>query len=141
MKLNLRLKTTGNQLTLILKKTLLFCFFISLPFLSVANESKKGVTLNLSNVSLVTFFHALEKESGYIFFFNKSIIDPNVRINVKVTNEPVVKVLDKILPQQNLTYTIKGRQIIVAKKSRTTAQSTPIQPEPNRYIVSGRFVD
>ena len=141
MKLNLRLKTTGNQLTLILKKTLLFCFFISLPFLSVANESKKGVTLNLSNVSLVTFFHALEKESGYIFFFNKSIIDPNVRINVKVTNEPVVKVLDKILPQQNLTYTIKGRQIIVAKKSRTTAQSTPIETEPNRYIVSGRIVD
>ena len=141
MKLNLRLKTTGNQLTLILKKTLLFCFFISLPFLSVANESKKGVTLNLSNVSLVTFFHALEKESGYIFFFNKSIIDPNVRINVKVSNEPVVKVLDKILPQQNLTYTIKGRQIIVAKKSRTTAQSTPIETEPNRYIVSGRIVD
>lgn len=142
MKLNLRLKTTGNSLTFVLRKTLLFCFFICFsPTLLVANEPSNNLTLNLSNVSLVTFFNTVEKESGYIFFFNKSIIDPNVRINVKVNNEPVLKVLDQVLSRQNLAYTVKGRQIIISKKAPSPNANTGTGDEANKYTVSGRVVD
>ena len=125
MKLNLRLRKTGSSLTFILKKTLLFCFFICfIPAESIASQPQKNLSLDLSNVSLITFFNTVEKESGYIFFFNKSAIDPNVKISVKANNEPVFSVLNRVLSPHNLTYNVKGRQIIVSKRPSPT-RSTP----------------
>ena len=142
MKLNLRLRKTGSSLTSILKKTLLFCFFICfIPAESIASQPQKNLSLELSNVSLITFFNTVEKESGYIFFFNKSVIDPNVKISVKANNEPVFSVLNRVLSPHNLTYNVKGRQIIVSKKAVANPVNTEQEETPAGYMVTGRVVD
>lgn len=76
------------------------------------------VTLNLTNVSLETLFKTLEKKSDYVFFFKEDVLQKNEKVTVKAQNESVVSILNRILPPKQLTYTVKGRQVIIVRLPR-----------------------
>ena len=120
MKNNFHLRYKSKSLTNIGSRFLLLCIILTsyLPKVSAEDSfmqlQSTYVTLDLSNVSLETFFKTLEKKSNYVFFYKENVLRKNEKVTVKTQNESVVSILDRILPPKQLTYTVKGRQVIIA---------------------------
>ena len=68
-----------------------------------APSVKQTISISQSNVSLDSFFRALEQQSGYLFFYNKNILRNNETVTVNAQNEPVTAILDRVLPSRNMT--------------------------------------
>ena len=100
------------------------------------------VTFNLTNVSLETLFKILERESDYVFFFKENVIDKNEKLTVKAQNESVISVLNRILPPKNLTYTVRGRQVVVVRlPQQEENMPTSLMTAAEEYVVKGVVVD
>lgn len=99
------------------------------------------VTLNLTNVSLETLFKTLEKKSNYVFFFKEDVLQKNEKVTVKAQNESVVSILNRILPPKQLTYTVKGRQVIIVRLPQKEEKKAEVPVEIKEYTVKGTVVD
>ena len=82
-----------------------------------AQASDNKVTLDVKNVALGSVLRAIEKQTDYGFFYSKEVIDVNVPVSIKVKNEAVTAVLDKLLPKYGISYTINNKQIALNKKN------------------------
>lgn len=100
-----------------------------------------NVTLNLTNVSLETLFKTLERKSNYVFFFKENVLQENEKVTVKAQNESVVSILNRILPPRQLTYTVKGRQVIIVRLPRKEERKSETPVEFKEYTVKGTVID
>ncbi len=147
MKNNSQFGDRSKHLTNIGFRFLLLCILLTshLPKVlaedSLAQLQSTYVTLNLTNVSLDTFFKTLEKKSDYVFFFKENVIEKNEKVTVKAQNESVVSILNRTLPPKQLTYTVKGRQVVVVRLPQKEEKNI-IAPEQNAsYVVKGVIED
>ncbi|MCS2677806.1 STN domain-containing protein [Bacteroides ovatus] len=60
----------------------------------------------------------VEKQTNYLFFYDSDEINKQQRITINQTNSSLKDVLDAVASKTNLSYTIKGRHIILAKKAQ-----------------------
>lgn len=148
MKNNSQFGDRSKHLTNIGFRFLLLCILLTshLPKVlaedSLAQLQSTYVTLNLTNVSLDTFFKTLEKKSDYVFFFKESVIEKNEKVTVKAQNESVVSILNRTLPPKQLTYTVKGRQVVVVRLPQKEEKKSiaPAFVEED-YMIKGTVVD
>ena len=124
MKNNSQIRAKSKYLTNIGLRFLLLCILLTSYLPKVSAEDgfmllqSTNVTLNLTNVSLETLFKTLERKSNYVFFFKENVLQENEKVTVKAQNESVVSILNRILPPRQLTYTVKGRQVIIVRLPR-----------------------
>lgn len=76
----------------------------------------KRITLNLNNSSIKDAFNAIEKQSEFTIFYKSDDINLNHNINLRVRNKLISSILDDILSNSNLTYTVKDKVIVVYPK-------------------------
>ena len=103
------------------------------------------VTLDVSNVTLESVLRSIEKQTDYRFFYSKETVNVKVRVNVKVQNEPVATVLDKVLPSHGISYVINNERIAL-KQASAPSVSTPSKNKQQvskgkRITVSGTVTD
>ncbi len=103
------------------------------------------VTLDLSNVTLESVLRSIEKQTDYRFFYSKETVNVKVRVNVKVQNEPVATVLNKVLPSHGISYVINNERIAL-KQASAPSVSTPSKNKQQvskgkRITVSGTVTD
>lgn len=106
--------------------TLLLTTF-SLFSLQAADTVPKGesITIQLEHTTLQHALTVLEKKTPYRFFFNHRTINVQSKVNVQLSNADIADVLDELLSGTDLTYKIKGNQIVL-KKVRSARQATTI---------------
>lgn len=148
MKNNSQYRDKSKYLTNIGFRFLFLCILLTSYLSKVLAEDSftllqsTSITLNLTNVSLETLFKTLEKKSDYVFFFKEDVLQKNEKVTVKAQNESVVSILNRILPPKQLTYTVKGRQVVIVripqKEEKKLETSIMIEEE---YIVKGKVVD
>ena len=147
MKNNSQTRNKSKYLTNIGFRFLLLCILLTshLPKVSAENGfmllQSTDVTLNLTNVSLETLFKTLEKKSNYVFFFKEDVLQKNEKVTVKAQNESVVSILNRILPPRQLTYTVKGRQVIIVRLPQKEEKKAEVPVEIKEYTVKGTVVD
>ena len=147
MKNNSQIRNRGKYLTNIGFRFLLLCVFLTSHLPKILAEDgvmllqSTYVTLNLTNVSLETLFKTLEKKSDYVFFFKEDVLQKNEKVTVKAQNESVVSILNRILPPKQLTYTVKGRQVIIVRLPRKEEKKSETPVEIKDYTVKGTVVD
>lgn len=73
------------------------------------------IRLDLKNVTLETVFKVIEEQTGFSFFYDEKELDSNRTIDLKVVDENISAVLDKILDKSILSYKITGRHIVLYK--------------------------
>ena len=114
--------------------------------ISAAGVAQNNITLNEKNVPLQRVLKLVEKQSGFIFFYEKATLNnaPNVSIHVK--NASVQDVLNICFKDQPFDFTIEGNTIGIKRKDITknnavpaTLTATTIQPPP--VIISGKVTD
>lgn len=83
----------------------------------VAYVQKHLFTMNIDNMTIREVFSTIEKQSDYIFFYSAETFNVERRVTLRVKNETITGLLDKILGRNsNCTYMIKGRQIFIRVK-------------------------
>ena len=105
-------KSRKNQCSYIIFLAL-FLFFN--PILVLAQTG--SVTLSMKNATLKQFFEAVEKQTTYIFSYRDAIVEGKKEVTLNVTNQPIQRLLDDVLHQRDLQYTMTGHSIVVTLKT------------------------
>lgn len=78
-----------------------------------ANVHAQRITYSLENVSLVTVFKEIRKQTGYEFLFNSQMLAHAKKVSIDVKNAPLRDVLDICFRDQPVTYSLMEKTIIV----------------------------
>ncbi len=115
----------------------LVAFFIALAMLKVtASVRAQNISLSFENAPIEKVFESIEKQSGYIFWYDKAILRSANRISIKVKNGNLSEALEQCFKNQPLQYQIVEKTIVVKEKSR------PASANPARSIpIKGKVVD
>ena len=112
-------------------------------FLSVYAEDvsnyveEKTFTFSFENVPLKQVLSHIEKNSEFIFVYYGETINPNRKVSIKVTNQPIRPVLDKLFKGMSVEYTIDNRQITLKKVAQKK-----VQPQSSkRKTIQGFVLD
>ncbi len=77
--------------------------------------SETRIKLDFEEVPLRRVLNSIKFQSGYRFFYNAKEVDDAVKITIKVSHEPLHRVLEKLSEIGNFNYEIIGKQIILVK--------------------------
>lgn len=103
-----------------------------------AESTDKSATLlsiQSTQMKLKDILSSIEKKSEYVFFYSENILPLlNQEVDVKADSEPINKVLDKILKDSEISYTINYPQVTLYVKSTTPQQS-------KGFVVNGTIRD
>lgn len=94
-----------------------------IPLIQVTASSKaQTITLNKQNVSISAVFEEIMMQSDYDFSYSEQQISKVGPITISVTKASITEVLDKCFKGQPLTYSIKGKNIIITAKKTSLFQ-------------------
>lgn len=130
-----------KQLTRIIK---LLTIFLLTMFLQVhADGFAQNVTVSCKDLPLEKVFSIIEKQTDYVFFFDKSGLREAKKVTIDLKEQPITRVLDACFAGQPIIYTIQGKVIIVTLKEKPgiiTAASIVETPVP-LIAITGHVVD
>lgn len=125
-----------NQIRRVMKLTtcsLLLCFCFA--FAGQANSQNAKVSLNKNRVQLEDILDEIENQTDYLFISNRDV-NLKQKVSVSVSDKLVQDVLNEVLRNTGLTFTIEGVNIILTRKEDNTLVTQ--QQDKN---ISGKVVD
>lgn len=104
-----------------LTKTLLvmkLTFFLLLTGLlnAQANGVAQSVSLSGKVIPLTKVFTAIEKQTGYVVFYNKGLLENTHPVSFTASHMPLADFLEMILLDQPLSYQISSKTIVIKEK-------------------------
>ncbi|SEW44961.1 TonB-linked outer membrane protein, SusC/RagA family [Chitinophaga arvensicola] len=123
-------------------KTYAFVFTVAL--LLSANLYAQKINITGRNLSLEKIFREVEKQTDYSFLVGKETLKKSKPVNLNLKNASLAQVLDQCLTDQQLTWEIKNKVIVVtpvptsAPAQPATMQAVPSDPD---NIMWGRVID
>ena len=119
-------------------------FVIAIAGGSIAGVAKvkqvldKQVTLDVRNQSLKSILERLEEAVEVKFAYSKDAINSFEKISIKVENERLGEVLDKLLTPRKITYVVIGSQVILNHSSSSIREDAALQYQTLAEIITGR---
>jgi TonB-linked SusC/RagA family outer membrane protein len=95
---------------------LLLVLIVATIFQVNAATYAQNVTLNVKNASLKQVFDELSKQTSYHFLYKTEMLSQVKNINLSVTNEPIVQVLEKCFANQSVTYAINENTVVLRER-------------------------
>ncbi|MBL7736277.1 MAG: TonB-dependent receptor [Chitinophagaceae bacterium] len=92
-----------------------------------ASGFSQEITLNLKNVPLGEVFNEIQKQSGYVFFYNANLLKEIPRVSLKTKRSGLTEMLDKCFADLPLHYVIIDKTIVV--KPRKLAQQAATEQQ------------
>lgn len=131
-------KDSGRkQICRVMKLTASFLLLCScFAFAGHANSQNAKVSLNKTKVQLQDILSEIENQTDYLFVSNRNV-DLKQKVSVRATDRPVQEVLDEILKNTGLTFTIEGVNIILSEV-KLVLDSTASQQERK---IEGKIID
>lgn len=130
----------ANKILLKMKLTLLIILFSFLG--AMASESYSQTTklsLDLKNSTVKEVLGAIENQSEFFFLYSEKIIDVNREVNIEAHGSTIEKILSNIFEGTNVSYTVKGRQIVLTMPEGTlNGQASVVQQQKT---VTGKVSD
>jgi len=119
------------------KKTLIL---VCLAGLLSQNVVAQNVTLNVTDTPLREVLREIQNQTDYRFVYNDNAIGASNPVSITVSSQPLRAILGELFTQNNITYTISGRQIVLSP-STPPEREAPVTTTPNRQRqVTGRVV-
>lgn len=88
----------------------LFASVISLYATEVSSQNTK-ISIRADQLSTKEIIAKIEKQTDYLFVYNKNEVDVTKIVSLNVDNEPVSAVLNKIFANTNISYKLMGKNI------------------------------
>lgn len=112
---------------------LMVCVFCS--YAGNAHSQNAKVSIRMNNVKLDKILNEIENQTDYLFIYNNQV-DINKMTSVKVKNEAVAQVLDRILSGTGINYELEGTHIIL-----TTEAIKDLHAQQQAKTVTGTVTD
>ncbi|WPU92899.1 TonB-dependent receptor [Mucilaginibacter sabulilitoris] len=89
-----------------------------------AKSFSQTITLSTNEASIEKVFNAIEKQSGYYFFYKYNDIKQAKPVSLSLKNASLEEALQQCFKNEPFTYTIDNKTIIVNKKDAVTTAPT-----------------
>jgi TonB-linked SusC/RagA family outer membrane protein len=129
---------------LVMKLTMLL--LIAGIFTLQAEGLSQNVTLSGRNIPMEKVFSAVQKQTGFVFFYKDNTLADIRPVTIKVHNKPVIEFLTELFLNQPLQFSIENKTIFVSRGlvRKDIAVENPFhkpQPLPLPINISGRVAD
>ena len=115
-------KTRFCKIRNLFEVILLMCLLLQIRG---AQAQTARFTIHMENVPMEQVVNEIEKQSRYLFLFNKDIDSRRIIVSVHAENQTITQILPVLFKDTELDYTIEGMSILVTKKAE--ASEKPIQ--------------
>src|SRR5690606_12997743 len=78
----------------------------------------RKLTLNLNEQPISSLFKQIEDQCKYAFVYSDEVVSDTMKISINVVNVPVRQVLEKVLPENGLTYQMVSDKLIAIGRRR-----------------------
>ena len=95
-------------------------------------------TIKKNNVQLEQVFSEIERQSDFLFVYNKNI-NVNKKVSIDVKEKSIVETLHRLLNGTDLKYEVEGSYIVLS--TNKTSSVNPSGVEQNEKIVKGKIID
>lgn len=106
--------------------------FASGIFATEATSQTAKVSIVAKNISTQDLMLEIEKQTDYLFVYNKNEVNLNRKVTIQATNQTVAEVLNKAFNQTDVIYAMEGSNIMLMKKE--TNNTTPFTQQKERTI-------
>ncbi len=97
------------------RNILLLLLTITFPLAAV---SQGKIELNLENRPVIEALRQIEKQSGYTFSYNPSLLKDFPKVTIRITDEPLEEALQALFGKTNIRFVIQGKYIILKKRPK-----------------------
>lgn len=111
-----------------MKRWSLLCMMLMM--LKVNANQHSSITLNEKSATLETVMKKIEEQTDYRFWFEKKLLNNAARVNINVVNVPLKTALDICFENQDLSYQIVEKTIVVKRKINNETISGDIPTVP-----------
>ncbi len=87
--------------------------------------AQNGITMDIKEVSIEQAFDKIKSETGYRFFYEKGVVNPEWKVTVSVQNGSINDVLKQLFKGKELQYQIVKKQILLTVKPKAEEQKQP----------------
>lgn len=115
-------KTRFCKIRNLFEVILLMCLLLQIRG---AQAQTARFTIHMENVPMEQVVNEIEKQSRYLFLFNKDIDSRRIIVSVNAENQTITQILPALFKDTGLDYTIEGMSILVTKKA--DASEKPVQ--------------
>ena len=140
----------GSMAQILLKMKLLTVLMLAVVAVSAANNTYSQATkfnLKLNNVPVKQVFLEIEENSEFILLYNEKDVDVNRKVDIKVQDETVEFILNRIFADTQNEYKIYDRQIVILKDKNAPIPSilkekaTKSKTQQSEKEISGKVTD
>lgn len=89
-----------------------------------ANGHAQTISFSGSNVPLKKVFAAIKSQTGYVFFYDASLLKESRPVTVELKNAPLPTALAEVFKEQPFTWLIENRTITLIEKQRASLAPT-----------------
>lgn len=124
------------KIFLIMKLQFVFILgFLIQSYAVVSQAQTKRLNLQFENNSLKEVLQTLEEQTDFSFIYKDELISSGTKISARYQDKLITEVLDNLLQNTDLTYTVKGRAIVILSKDSENNLNQ------NNLKVSGKVTD
>ncbi|MDH6306256.1 TonB-linked SusC/RagA family outer membrane protein [Parabacteroides sp. PF5-5] len=120
---------------------ILLIFFASNLLASSGYSQNTRFDISLSNISLERIFNEIEKKSEFSIIYKSNEVDLKERVSVEAHHQPVEKILDNVLKNQELQYVINDKHIIIFKAEANKRVVAPTISQQTGKKITGTVTD
>ena len=131
------------KITRIMKITLMLILVGILQISATTYAQEHRISVSVENGTFYDVVSQIEKQSEFMFFYKSEEIDNDQRINLNAKNKLVSEILNEITKNNNLTYKITGKHIIITKamvNSQASRKITGVITDENGEPIAGANV-
>jgi len=106
------------KLFLVMKLTLFIVIVIGCMQVNASGYAQK-ITLSVKNTPLERVFQEVKKQSGYLFWYENSLLNNTKKVDLDLKNVSLKYALDECFKDQPLSYQIVGNTIVIKNREIT----------------------
>lgn len=118
-----------------------FLLLTTVPILANENlvySQQTTLTVRVANKSVKDVFNHIEKNSEFVFFYQKGAVDLNRQVNLNLENRTVSEILSVLFKDTDIRYEINDRQISLKKVARA---EVPVTKQTGNIKINGVITD
>ena len=123
----------------IMKLTFIFVYLCLMTYASATYSQAKRLTFESKNVSIESVFKQIESLSDFKFAYNSTKLDVERKVSLKVENQTIDAILDKILGSANFRYQIVDHYIIITDENNSSLNF--LSNNQSARKITGRVTD
>lgn len=121
------------------RAVMLFCAFVIMGTVELMAQEKYSVSLQYENVPLKTVLDRISSQTNLKFIYTDKVKVNEITVTVNCTNDPVERVLARILNPLGISCLLKDNQIILSTLPGKNAASNAVQVKPR--VLHGKIKD